>query len=276
MSEYIINDENFRARAVPPRGRGRGYWKKAKAREGFRHRDHALQKQDVEIKIPPRELWPELCAEQKANKSNLADRWIGEVLDQGNRGYCWTHSGAHCIMALQRAANMPYRRLSAYAVACKIMNFRDRGGWGALGLEFMTEHGIPDVDAWPERSVDRSLDNPATWENAKRNRVVEGWVDLDYVHPADADMTDEQVCGLLAMCHPVIGDFNWWGHSVGLLALLDLKPQLKQQGLYDPNRWGKKLPNSWGPTWGENGWGVLTGQKAITDGASTPRAIVVT
>jgi hypothetical protein len=56
-------------------------------------------------------------------------------------------------------------------------------------------------------------------------------------------------------------DFNWWGHSVGGIRLVKV-----EAGSY-----GRKIRNSWTDSWGDRGFGILRGSKAVPDGAIAVR-----
>ena len=221
---------------------------------------------------------PGLIAEKVANKSQLSDiRNRGNngqpfpSLDQNGKGYCWAHSGTSAAMLLRARDNQPYVRLSAYAIACIIKNYRDQGGWGAQGLDFMRERGVPSVDFWPEKSMNRGNDNPQTWENAALHKITEGFIDLDAAQ-YDRNLSFQQVLTCLLNNIPVITDYNWWGHSVCAMDAVDVYPN---RSATDPSRYGVRILNSWSDQWGERGTGVLTDRKAVPDGAVAPRAIML-
>ena len=235
-----------------------------------------------EMELIPREEWPERCAEQKAKKSSLSHiRETGNngkripSMDQNGQGFCWAYSTGFAIQLLRAKAGLPYVELSPHAVGCKMFNHQDRGAWGALSFDFATENGFPSTDFWPAKSMKRKYDTNATWEDAKKNRIVEGWIDLDINHASDANLTFDQMATCLLNLFPVVTDFYWWMHSVCQESLLDAKPELKQQGLYDPDRWCPKGSNSWTDKWGKNGTFVLQGKKAIPNGGCSPRSVTV-
>lgn len=174
--------------------------------------------------------------------------------DQDGKGYCWAHSSVSAALLIRALNNQPYSDLSAYAVACIIKGFRDEGGWGAESVEFIGSRGVPSSTFWPQQSMSRSNDNPATWENAKLHRFTE-WMDLD-PHNMKA-----QLVTCLLMGIPVVSDFNWWSHSVCTMDLVSLNP------------FRTRILNSWGDSWSENGAGILEGNRAIPDGALAPRAM---
>lgn len=224
----------------------------------------------VDMPLIPRSEWSDRIKEKIATKSQLSDiRLTGNngniipSLDQNGRGYCWAHSGTGAVMMLRAAMGLPYVGLSAYAVACIIKNYRDEGGWGAQGLDFITSRGVPSEAYWPMQSVNRSNDKPETWANAALHKVTEGFVDLQAAQ-YDRQLSFDQVATCLLCNVPVIGDFNWWGHSVCLLDLVETSP----------GKFGVRILNSWGDSWSDRGMGVLEGSKAIPDGATAPRVTI--
>jgi hypothetical protein len=229
----------------------------------------------ADMPLIPWEEMPERIRDMEATNSRLSDmRMVGnsgqpiESLDQNGQGYCWAYSTTSCVQMLRCKANKPYVPLSAHSVACVIKNFRDQGGWGAASLEFVTERGVMPQSIWPAKSMSRQYDTPSNWEKAKHYRVAEAWVDL---MPAlyDRDMTAQQQLTCLLNRIPVIGDFNWWGHSVCVLDAVDVYPERSAR---DPRRYGQRILNSWSDNWGDLGMGVLKDSKAIADGGAAPRA----
>lgn len=229
------------------------------------------------IKLIPRNEWSSRIKDKQQAKSQLSDiRMIGNAgnpipsLNQGNKGYCWAHSSTHAVMMNRAIANDPYLPLSAYAIACVIKNFRDEGGWGALSLAYMVEHGVPTQEFWPQGSMSPSNNNSRTWEDAAKRKVLGGWADLS-VAPYDRHLTLDQVMSCYLQDIPVVLDLFWWGHSVLGLDALEFDSSLP---LSDPNRWGNRFLNSWGDSWSSLGMGTLRGNKSIPDGAVASRIVM--
>ena len=249
----------------------------------------------AEIPLIPRSEWVERIRDMEANKTRLSDirRTSGPnggripSLDQDGIGYCWNHSAAMAVMMERALRNLPYKRLSAFFVGCLIKNYRDEGGWGAQALDFIQEHGIPSVEFWPEKSMNRNNDTAACRENAKMHRVTEGWVDLSAA-VYDRNLTEDQAMTLLLSRIPLIADFNWWGHSVCLLdpiltgkngngAIPDLGSldfnNLKDLAAY-ASIFGKRGINSWTDDYGDFGEFELAESRAILNGGVAPRVSV--
>ena len=270
MSELIINDSNYRQFLPHAQNAGHGY--------GLIPRDYSQHPIgsyaagvpfDDAVPLIPMVEWPDWISDHEANKTSLRHALEGiEPLDQNGQGFCWSYSTSICIMAVRRLANMPDVRLSPHGMACKIYNHQDRGAWGAVSFDFASKYGVPPESHWPQQSMSRQYDNPSTWEAAKQYQLTEGFIDLEVSHPADADMSKQQVGSALLQLIPVVGDFNWWGHSVGLFNLVDSKPSLPAT---DFRRYSTQTLNSWGTSWGERGWGTLADSKAWPDGGCAPR-----
>lgn len=226
----------------------------------------------LDIPLIPRNEWSDRIRQQEKDQSRLSDiRNQGKFgqrmpsTDQNGRGYCWFHSGTSAMLIVRARQNQPYADLSAYSGACKIKNFRDEGGWGAQGLDFLCKYGCATSEFWPQRAVSRQYDNDATWANALKYRFVEAWNDLARAQ-YDRNLTFEQMATCLLSGIPVITDFNWWGHSVCALDLVE-----PSSGSF-----GIRIWNSWGDSWSEGGTGILSGSKAIPNGATAPREVIPT
>jgi hypothetical protein len=243
----------------------------------------------INMPLIPRNEWVERITEMAANKSRLSDirRSSGPngghipSLDQDSWGFCWIHSGTMAAMLDRAVRNLPYVRLSAFGPGCLIKNYRNEGGWGAQGLDFIIQHGIPSVEFWPEKSSSRSNDTAEMRANALLHRVAEYWMDLE---PAvyNRNMSEDQSMTCLLNRQPIIMDENWWGHSIcgmdpvvasqtkSLLATdfdsLDLNVE-KDLAVYAA-AFGKRFINSWTDSYGDLGEGVLTGTKAILNGGA--------
>jgi hypothetical protein len=190
--------------------------------------------------------------------STLITRRNGSVLVSGN---CWAYSTTAAVMMTRAVMGLPHVRLSAHATACIIKGYRDEGGWCGLSMDRQVSHGTPSVECWTEKSMSRSNDRPETWANAALHKVSDGWIDID--SPVyNRQLTFDQVATLLLCGVPIAGDYNWWGHSVCLLDLVEV----------EPGSFGVRILNSWTDGWGDRGMNVLQGSKAVPDSAVAPLA----
>lgn len=218
-----------------------------------------LRMRAVQMPTIPRSEWSARIREQKDTGSRLSDLWRAsrlEHLDQGQVGYCWAHGPAHALMAVRAVQNLPPVKLSAFAVAATIKSGADEGGWGALALQFMSERGIPEQSFWPQGSRSLSYGTPECWANAALHKAGEQWADV--AAPVwDRNLSFDQVATCLLTGVPVVGDFDWWGHCVCLLDLVEV----------EPGSFGVYIVNSWAG-WGDDlGGAVLRGSRAVPDNA---------
>lgn len=195
-------------------------------------------------------------ADHEKHKSSVRHLIDWPALDQGSEGFCWFYSVTGAVMAVRTINHQPYVRLSAHAGACKIKNFRNEGGWCGLAGKFYGDLGCPSTAFWPERSMNRSHDKPEVWANAALHKVTEDWTDLTR-NIYDRNLTLRQIdtCALTNI--PMAWDFPWWAHSVMGCGLKKI-----EDGSY-----GREGLNSWGPGWGDKGWFLLRGSKAIPSSA---------
>ncbi len=201
--------------------------------------------------------WEDRAREQEKNQSSLEhirQQYGLDSLDQDGYGYCWAFSSTKAVMYVRALNNQPTKVLSAWAVASIIKNYRDEGGWGSESLEWIAKNGVPTLDYWPQRQVRRDLDTPEMRGNAALHRVTE-WMDFD----ESPSLRRKQVATCLLSNIPVVGDFNWWGHSVCMIRLL--------------SKTRTRIDNSWTNQWSNQGLGDLDGSKAWPDAAIAPRVI---
>ncbi len=198
-----------------------------------------------DLDLIPEQDWPKWIARQEQDQSSCQHfRNIGmngqliPSRDQNGKSYCWMHSGVSCALIARARQGLPYADLSAYAGACMIKNYRDEGGNGIDGIEFQVDRGIPTSQFWPQKSMSRSNDNPATWANAALHKIGK------FLECSSDDRTRRlQVATASLLGYPVIADYNWWSHSVMFARLLSaIKGRI----------W-----NSWSDDWSENGMGDL-------------------
>jgi hypothetical protein len=217
----------------------------------------------TEIPLIPRSEWSERIKEKEATKSNLSDILLRAGIpstDQNGHGYCWAYSTVGCVQTIRAFNNQPHIPLNPHSVAATIKRGADQGGWCGLSARFLMERGVAPMGSgdgeWPEHSRDFNRYEPRCRERMTQFLVTEGWIDLrlaDY----DQEMTFDMVISCLLSNIPCALDFNWWGHSVKGCDAVDL----------GRNQYGIRIRNSWTDSWGDKGFSVLTGSKAIPNGA---------
>jgi C1A family cysteine protease len=219
-----------------------------------------------QIPLIPESEWIPRIRDRKKYKLGLRDLFragkVGTVKDQNGQGFCWGHSTTRTIeyvLAIMRPDG--YVPLSAFSLCCKVKNFRDEGGWCGLSAQFARENGIVPESLWPAKSMSHGYDTPTNWEEAKKYRITEDFVDL--ARPVyDRNLTWPQVVSCLLQNIPCAVDFNWWGHSVCAVDVDEVDGEVALD-----------IDNSWTPQWGDNGTARLQGQKKIPDGAIATRVV---
>lgn len=243
----IINDSNYQQFINPVVD---GEVKKCSFRGMFRPQSIVRARTFEDLKsVPliPEADWDDHIDQLERDKATLKDFCLEsglEVLNQGQTNYCWINSPTFCAMIARLQETGQCIRFSPASAGARIKNFRNVGGWGSEGLEFMIENGINEQDDWPANAIERRYDTPENREKAKKNRV------LEYFHLKSY----EEVVSCILSGVPVACGFNWWSHEV--------------TGMYVTLRTHNLgIGNSWSPKWGEYGYGELEGRKRIPDDA---------
>lgn len=260
LSKFPIIDDGTPNDIVFPAAHGRG----------GEPRDYGVQPEEMfaaadQIPNVPEGEWDARIEEQDREEASL---W--HLIQRGNHGqpipglnqgsfpFCWSHSTTHAIMAARARANLPYVPLSAFGL-CHLADparaLNQRGGWCGLSAQAGRDQGCPSQAVYPQGRVSSSLVEAAK-ADAIKYRVTEDFVDL--TKPVwYQSLPFAKVASCLLTGRPCPVDFNWWGHSVCAVKLVRV-----EAGSY-----GLLIWNSWGPSWGENGFGILRGSRAIPDGA---------
>ena len=255
----IIGDDNYRD-FLDPVVNGE------KVMRGHKPRDYTKQPtgsvggfmKGFDLPLIPREKWPELIEAKERNQSRLVDLcdYHGlSVLDQMRTNYCWIFSPVHCLEIMRMRQNQEMVRLSPASVGAKIKNFRNVGGWGTEGLQYLVEHGCVPQENWPATAIDRRYDTRENDALRPLYRVTE-WYELQPRNFA-------QLATCLLLGFPVAIGLNWWGHEVTAMDLVMLRG----------GKFGVIIHNSWGEDWEDNGRGVLTESRATPDDAVSPRVV---
>lgn len=168
---------------------------------------------------------------------------------------CWINAPVHALEIVRAIQGQQRVRLSPASVGAKIKGFRNVGGWGTEGLRYLVQHGAVPSEFWPDNAIDRKYDTEANNQHRAKYKVTEWWE----LRPRRF----EELATCLLCGYPVAVGYNWWRHEVTAVALT-------MQG----NEFGIVIDNSWGPSWGSNGRGVLMGSKANPDDAVAPRVAV--
>lgn len=207
--------------------------------------------------IYPRSDWKELIELQKSNETRPLDVHKYNkvpVLNQGRYGYCWMYGCVNAVLNRYAAQGIdPVPDLNAHATAAMRKRYQNRGGFGVEAAEAIQKYGIPEYSVWPEFSNNRSLENDpdvrascdkhklVTFEELPREDI------FDIVVSSIISPTDPSPCTLA---------YSHWRHLVCGL-------EVRYRGSGRSVEWGLGFVNSWGSKWGDGGFGVLWGSKAV-------------
>lgn len=240
----------------------------------------------------PRSEWPERIKDMRDRKARARDhRDIGNAgqripsRDQNGQPFCWGHSTVSVAVLRRARDGEPYADLSAFGLCCEVTGFRSRGGWNGESMKFIRERGCPTSKTWPQRSMSRSNDNPATWEEAAKYKMTE-WDDIP-----ERDFDMQVTYSLYGFDYAL--DLNWWSHSVAGCGVVDGMQMFNDSllrndagKLYTVQEFdaawetedygaafGAEIWNSWGDSWSDGGMGILTESRSRNNGAIAMRVM---
>lgn len=255
--EPIINDSTPESDHEPPPGQSRGL------ELPLSHNPAGGNYGDLAASFPqelliPRSEWQARIQEKEERKNRVSDELIRRGIkckDQNGTNYCWINAPTHCIEIARAFQNQEYVELSPASVGSKIKGFRNDGGWGQEGLEYIAAHGVVPVSLWPANAINRQYDKPEAWTEADKFKATE-WMELK------PRTIDEMVsCWLRDI--PTANGYNWWSHEVTGCDPIWLDGDI-----------AGRLRNSWGMGYGSQGFFVLQGRKLIPDDCVAPRVVM--
>lgn len=202
----------------------------------------------------PRHEWQARIEERKAKKATLRDLtklYNLPCKNQESTSYCWIFGPTHCMELKRLQQGQKVISLSPASAGAQIKNFRNVGGWGREGLEFISNKGLCPSEKWPDTAIERQ------YLTAENQALMLDYRATEWVEAVPRNV--DQYISLLLRNEPVAGGYNWWGHEVAS---------------YDPE-WvdgaiAVLIRNSWGMGWGTEGFSLLQGSKMIPDDIVAP------
>lgn len=200
----------------------------------------------------PRSEWDARIAYNDANNAWLYNTCIRHKIPVGNQNslnFCWSWGTTHCVMAIRAANNLPFVELAPESLGSAV-GWRNAGNYVDSTLQIVRTQGLCAVSFLDRRYSLTPSRWKAGWEKDCENHRVESWLDMDVPGKVwDAAMT----CTLLG--YPYAAGFGWWSHLVagGFKA--------RKNG----DRYEIMYRNSWGPSYGEDGWFWMAEGKGTPD-----------
>lgn len=253
--ELIITDSTPRDILRPPEGYKKGLDLSDRS-EGYAYGRTA--EPFPESLLIPKSEWPDRIKEQEERKIRSSDLAIHANLpckDQNGTNYCWINAPTYCVEMVRLLQNQDMVLLSPASAGGPIKGFKNVGGWGKEGLVFIQKYGLVPVNLWPANAISRTYYTEENKTLALRYRVMEWWE----LEPRNLD----HLFTCLLLGWPVALGYNWWSHEVTGCdaAWIDGAPALR-------------IRNSWGMSWGSQGFGILQGSKMLPDDAVVPRVAI--
>ncbi|MES2788143.1 MAG: hypothetical protein V4719_00880 [Planctomycetota bacterium] len=177
------------------------------------------------------------------------------AFDQQQTSTCHAQSCALGVMASRARQGEATVILSPGSISGPITGYRDEGAYIEDDLRQVADFGVATIDFVPPNQISRRGWKPGAEENAKLHRLTQ-WIDMG---SKDSQMFDRCATQLL-LGNPVCVAYDWWEHAVTLIDLVEISP-----GVF-----GFEFRNSWGATYGDDGYGVLAEGRGTPNAAYSP------
>jgi len=215
-----------------------------------------------EFDLIPRNEWSSRIKDIKAagidTRSLLKQKGV-PAFDQQQTSTCHAQSaalGGIIIRARQGEATVI---LSPGSISGPITGYRDEGAYIEDDLRQLADYGAASVEFVPANQISRRGWKPGAEQNALLHRVTK-WIDMG---GRDSRMFDRCATQLLLL-NAVCVAYDWWGHAVTLTALVEVSP-----GVF-----GFEFRNSWGASYGDDGYAVLVEGRGTPNAAYSPVQLI--
>ncbi|MES2789977.1 MAG: hypothetical protein V4719_10160 [Planctomycetota bacterium] len=206
----------------------------------------------------PRNEWASRSRDIKAARADTRSLLKAKgipAFDQEQTSTCHAQSAALAVMVNRARQGEATVILSPGSIAGPVTGYRDEGAYIEDDLQQIVDHGAASIDFVPTNQISRRGWKAGAEENALLHRVT-GWYDMG---PRDSEMFARCATRVL-LGDPVCVAYNWWSHAVTLTFLVEIAP-----GVF-----AFEFRNSWGASYGDDGYGLLVEGKGTPDAAYSP------
>lgn len=253
---FVIDDDTKDEHFIHPNlGRGLDLSARGPGEYGYGSAATAFPE---ELIIPENE-WQARIKEKEERQNRISDHLklngIGPK-NQQQTNYCWANAPVMAMEIIRCLQGLKHISLSPSSVAAQIKNYRNEGGWGKEALQWISDKGVMPSSLWPDNAYNGRQYATNQNKEAALDYTAPEWWELKVRNKA-------QLISCLLRNIPVPIGLNWWGHEVCAVDAVWLN------GTAEP-----LILNSWGPDWGEGGYGVLAGARGLPDDAVAPRTAI--
>ena len=219
--------------------------------KGYVLRDYKEHKefgryQPFESEIPKSE-WKDRIDFLNATKSqpiHFHKRYC-KVKNQRSTSLCWAYGTVSAVENAYARAGISGVELNAHALGYRIKGTDRRGGFALECCQGIEDYGIPEISVLPEFTKLRRW-NSTVQESADKHKIVEfREIGKNNFEGCVSAIIKEQCAVTLA--------FDYWRHLVlGVGCTVNSKGDI-----------GIIIANSWGTSYGDKGYSVVYGRKAV-------------